>query len=133
MCNPLIFVRVEAFDIYTPPCPEPRVIYEFNRMRFSFYVDHVGPVSRFLESPPSLPSNFFGKVVSSARLIINVLVVLERYLYRRQFEVQLVLSPQWDLRYNMGGAVNTLTQMGTTCALVLLVNVTRPSLLYGKG
>ena len=44
-----------------------------------------------------------------------------------------MLSPQRDLRYNVGGSVNTLTQMGTTCALVLLVNVTRPSLQYGKG
>ena len=39
-----------------------------------------------------------------------------------------VLSLQRDLKYNMGGAINTLTQTGTTCALVLLVNVTRPSL-----
>ena len=44
-----------------------------------------------------------------------------------------MLSPQRDLRYNVGGAINTLTQTGTTCALVLLVNVTRPSLLNGKG
>ena len=44
-----------------------------------------------------------------------------------------VLSPQRDLRYNVGGAVNTLTQTGTTSALVLLVNVTRPFLRYGKG
>ena len=48
-------------------------------------------------------------------------------------EVQLVLSPQLNLMNNVGGAVNTLTQMGTTCALVLLVNVTRPSLQYDKG
>ena len=40
----------------------------------------------------------------------------------------ILLSPQRDLMYNVGGAVNTLTQMGTACALVLLVNVTRPSL-----
>ena len=33
---------------------------------------------------------------------------------------------------NVGGAVNTLMQTGTACALVLLVNVTRPSLQYGK-
>ena len=39
-----------------------------------------------------------------------------------------VLSPQRDLMYNVGGAINTLTQTGTACALVLLVNVTRPSL-----
>ena len=44
-----------------------------------------------------------------------------------------VLSPQRDLMYNVGGAINTLTQTGTACALVLLVNVTRPSLQYGKG
>ena len=44
-----------------------------------------------------------------------------------------VLSPQWDLIYNVGGAVNTLTQMGTACALVLLVNITRPFLQYSKG
>ena len=44
-----------------------------------------------------------------------------------------MLSPQRDLIYNVGGAVNTLTQTGTACALVLLVNVTRPSLQYGKG
>ena len=44
-----------------------------------------------------------------------------------------MLSPQRDLMYNVGGAVNTLTQTGTACALVLLVNVTRPSLQYGKG
>ena len=43
-------------------------------------------------------------------------------------EVQLVLSLQRNLKYNMGGAINTLTQMGTTYALVLLVNITRPSL-----
>ena len=67
------------------------------------------------------------------RLIIDILVILERYLYRRQFEVQLVLSPQRDLIYNVGGAVNTLMQTGTACALVLLVNVTRPSLQYSKG
>ena len=48
-------------------------------------------------------------------------------------EVQLVLSLQRDLMYNVGGAVNTLMQMGTACALVLLVNVTRPSLQYDKG
>ena len=48
-------------------------------------------------------------------------------------EVQLVLSPQRDLMYNVGETVNTLTQMGTACALVLLVNVTRPSLQYSKG
>ena len=48
-------------------------------------------------------------------------------------EVQLVLSLQQDLIYNVGGAVNTLMQMGTACALVLLVNITRPSLQYGKG
>ena len=35
--------------------------------------------------------------------------------------------------YNVGGAVNTLMQTGTACALVLLVNVTRPSLQYRKG
>ena len=35
--------------------------------------------------------------------------------------------------YNVGGAVNTLVQTGTNCALVLLVNVTRPSLQYSKG
>ena len=39
-----------------------------------------------------------------------------------------MLGPQRDLRYNVGGAINTLTQTGTACALVLLVNVTRPSL-----
>ena len=39
-----------------------------------------------------------------------------------------MLSPQRDLKYNVGGAVNTLTQTGTACALVLLVIVTRPSL-----
>ena len=44
-----------------------------------------------------------------------------------------VLSPQRDLIYNVGGAVNTLTQTGTPCALVLLVNAARPSLQYGKG
>ena len=44
-----------------------------------------------------------------------------------------MLSPQQDLMYNMRGAVNTLTQTGTACVLVLLVNVTRPSLQYGKG
>ena len=38
-----------------------------------------------------------------------------------------LLSPQQDLMYNVGG-VNTLTQTGTACALVLLVSVTRPSL-----
>ena len=43
-----------------------------------------------------------------------------------------LLSPQRDLKYNVGGAVSTLTQTGTACALVLLVNVTRPSLLHGK-
>ena len=41
-----------------------------------------------------------------------------------------MLSPQQDLIYNVGGAVNTLTQTDTTRALVLLVNVTRPSLQY---
>ena len=44
-----------------------------------------------------------------------------------------LLSSQRDLMYNVGGAVNTLMQTGTACALVLLVNVTRPSLQYGKG
>ena len=44
-----------------------------------------------------------------------------------------MLSPQQNLMYNVGGAVNTLMQMDTACALVLLVNVTRPSLQYGKG
>ena len=29
----------------------------------------------------------------------------------------ILLSPQQDLMYNMGGAVNTLTQTGTACAL----------------
>ena len=43
-----------------------------------------------------------------------------------------VLSPQLDLRYNVGGAINNLTQTGTTCALVLLVNVPRPSLQCSK-
>ena len=44
-----------------------------------------------------------------------------------------MLSPQWDLIYNVGVAVNTLMQTGTACALVLLVNVIRPSLQYSKG
>ena len=44
-----------------------------------------------------------------------------------------MLGPQWDLMYNVGGAVNTLTQMGIAYALVLLMNVTRPSLQYSKG
>ena len=35
-----------------------------------------------------------------------------------------LLSPQCDLIYNVGGAVDTLMQTGTLCALVLLVNVT---------
>ena len=43
-----------------------------------------------------------------------------------------LLSLQQDLIYNVGGAVNTLMQTGTPCALVLLVNVTRPSLQCGK-
>ena len=34
-----------------------------------------------------------------------------------------VLSPQQGLIYNVGGAVNTLTQTGTACALVLLVSI----------
>ena len=44
-----------------------------------------------------------------------------------------MVSLQWDLIYNVGGTINTLTQTGTSSALVLLVNVTRPSLQYGKG
>ena len=45
-----------------------------------------------------------------------------------RLEVQLVLSLQLDLRYNVEGAVKTLMQMGTACALILLLNITRPSL-----
>ena len=102
MCNLLIFVCVEAFDVYTPPCSEPRVVYEFNRTCFSFYVDHVGPGSRFLESPPSLPSNFFGEVVSSVRLIIDVLIVLECYLYQRQFGSSDCVKPAVGLNVQCG-------------------------------
>ena len=53
--------------------------------------------------------------------------------FSAQIQAVSMLSLQRDLIYNVGGAVNTLTQTGTACALVLLVNVTRPSLQYSKG
>ena len=43
-----------------------------------------------------------------------------------------MLSLQLDLINNVRGAIDTLMQMSTACALILLVNITRPFLQYGK-
>ena len=66
----------------------------------------------------------------------DIINILSSHTKNKLFKSELrshLLSPQRDLMYNVGGAVNTLMQTGTACALVLLVNVTRPSLQYGKG